>query len=357
MTLAICNPDAFYPIGSLVEGPFRDPNDLPKIERLIRAAVLHDEVKMVMEPWPNMDENHEWTAEEIAAGGRSVIVAVGPVIDKYERHNLIQYQSLSKAVPRKEINISGELRQLAQDYAMTGEGPYFEAHLGFIRVLLSTVANGGSVVVENSLADAVINVTSRIPEELFAHLDRDWTELVRTIDGGDIGLVVPPFLAILLNRCARRDSMLDVLEDMKNELREPREKMWSLINALMQAKTIAQANEIRQELQRASELMSPSREWPTLCPVRTLWKVVTSGLGGAAVGALTGAPIAGAAGGVVNQVAGVISNNAPEFRVIFRRGAFDLARRLNRDLRTIPRIPELLRSILTPTEQADLGLA
>ena len=57
------------------------------------------------------------------------------------------------------------------------------------------------------------------------------------------------------------------------------------------------------------------------------------------------------------KVAGVTANDVPEFRLIFRRGGFDLARRLNRDLRNIPRMPELLGSILTRAENAALGLA
>jgi hypothetical protein len=239
---------------------------------------------------------------------------------------------------------------------MADGGPYFDAYLQFARIVLSTVAAGGSIVCENSFADEVIGLTSQIPEGLFANLDRDWTELVRSVGGGDIGLVVPPFLAMLLNRCARRDAILSVLEDMKNEFREPREKMWSLIQAFKGARTIAEANTIRHELQRAGDLMSPTKEWPVLCPVRTLWKVFAWGLGGAVVGGLAGHPLAGAAGAVVTQAAGVIGSAVPEFRIIFRRGAFDLARRLNTDLRTVPRMPELLRSVLTHAEQADLGL-
>jgi hypothetical protein len=72
---------------------------------------------------------------------------------------------------------------------------------------------------------------------------------------------------------------------------------------------------------------------------------------------MAGNPLAGAAGAAFNQVAGVIGNDVPEFRLIFGRGAFDLARRLNRDLRNIPRMPELLGSILTRAENAALGLA
>jgi hypothetical protein len=52
----------------------------------------------------------------------------------------------------------------------------------------------------------------------------------------------------------------------------------------------------------------------------------------------------------------VIRKDVPEFRQIFRRGAFDLARRSNRDLRNIPSMPELLGSILTRAENAALGL-
>ncbi len=82
-----------------------------------------------------------------------------------------------------------------------------------------------------------------------------------------------------------------------------------------------------------------------------------SGISGAAVGGMAGNPLAGAASAVLNQVAGVIGNDVPEFRLIFRRAAFDLARRLNTDLRNNPRMPELLGSVLTRAENAALGLA
>ena len=123
-------------------------------------------------------------------------------------------------------------------------------------------------------------------------------------------MVVPPFLAILLNRCARRDVILNVLEDMKNEFRGPREKIWSLTHALKGARTIAEANEMRDELQRAGELMCPTKEWPALCPVRTLWKILVSGVGGAAIGAMTGDPLAGAAG--AGSRFSVIDHETPE---------------------------------------------
>ena len=85
-------------------------------------------------------------------------------------------------------------------------------------------------------------------------------------------------------------------------------------------------------------------------------KIGVSGISGAAVGGMVGNPLAGAAGAAFNQAAG-IRNDVPEFRLISRRGAFDLARRLNRDLRNVPRMSKLLGSILTRAENAAFGLA
>jgi hypothetical protein len=75
-------------------------------------------------------------------------------------------------------------------------------------------------------------------------------------------------------------------------------------------------------------------EFATRNIVTLLENTVLLGISGVAVGELAGNALAGAAGAAFNRVAGVIGNDVPEFRLIFRRGAFDLARRLNRDLQT-----------------------
>jgi hypothetical protein len=46
MSIAACDPDAFYPLRSLVKGPFDNLEDLPAIERFVRTVVLHDEIVM-----------------------------------------------------------------------------------------------------------------------------------------------------------------------------------------------------------------------------------------------------------------------------------------------------------------------
>ena len=52
MSVAVCDPEAFYPLRSLVAGPFTDLNELTDIERFVRTVVLHDEISMELEPWP-----------------------------------------------------------------------------------------------------------------------------------------------------------------------------------------------------------------------------------------------------------------------------------------------------------------
>jgi hypothetical protein len=46
MSVAVCDPDAFYPLRSLVAGPFNDLRDLIEVERFVRTVVLHDEISM-----------------------------------------------------------------------------------------------------------------------------------------------------------------------------------------------------------------------------------------------------------------------------------------------------------------------
>jgi len=308
---------------------------------------------MVLNPWPDGQDEREWEPEEIEVGGRPVIVAVGPVIDQYERLGLIEHLDYA-AVPL-DINLSAELIEVAKAQANADGGPYFEAHLKFIRLLVGTVEAGGSIVCEGETAGQAIQVASQIPDELMNNLDEAWAQLVAAANAGDVGLVVPPFVSILLSRCARRDAILPVLTDMKVEYANARRAIWALITELRNPASIVRAQDIRRELTDAARAMDPQHEWPELVPVRALWKLLTAAVGGAAVGQLAGGhPAVGAAIGTVNQAREVIGGADP--RAILARGAFDLARRINRDLREVPRMPELLRPLLTHQERERFGI-
>src|ERR1700682_730601 len=151
--------------------------------------------------------------------------------------------------------------------------------------------------------------------------------MLHGIENGNIGLSVPPFLAILLSRCARRDAIPSILADMRQEFSNARNKIWELIGALSSAPTIAKHVEINRELERAAELMNPRTQWPSLVPTRTFWKLCLSAASGAAVGLIGGHPAGGAITGAVGQA--VAFGGDLDFRLIFRQGAFDLARRVN----------------------------
>ena|SRR5947209_2093429 len=353
MAIALCNPNAFYALRSLVNGPIT-AEDLPKIERFIRSILLHDDVQMLMDPWPDPGEEREWSEEEIEAGGRNVVLAVGPTIDTYEDRGLLSYLPYHQDI-RAELD--DQLMQLARERAGSQAGPYLDAHVKFIADVIATVRAGGSIVFEDSLANEVIEIASVVPEGFFDGLDRGWTEFLIAAREGDIGFAVPPFLAIVLNRCARRDAIPHVLADMKQELASARHQLWELLTRLPAARTIAECNEIKNELARAGEMMNPAHQWPTLRPVRMLWQIGVAAMGGAVVGAIARAPLAGGTAAAVNQAARAVLGNETEFRVLFRRGAFDLARRVNMELRQIARIPELLRPLLTDAERRSLGLA
>jgi len=142
--IAACDPDAFYPLRNLVAGPFDNLEDLPHIERLLRTAVLHDEIVMELTPHPHDPEmDEELTEEEQQAGGRAVIVAVGPVLTGYDFFT----DRTGPPPPVPEIELSPALLETASQFANAGEGNvYFKAHVDYLKRLLGIVEQGGSVL-------------------------------------------------------------------------------------------------------------------------------------------------------------------------------------------------------------------
>src|ERR1700741_1192246 len=85
MRLAVCDPDAFYPLRSLITGPLTDLNELHDVELFIRTVVLHDEISMELEPFGDQGfEEEPFTEEERKEGGRLTITAFGPDLTGYD---------------------------------------------------------------------------------------------------------------------------------------------------------------------------------------------------------------------------------------------------------------------------------
>jgi hypothetical protein len=348
--VAACDPDAFYPLRSLVAGPFHDLDDLAAIERLVRTVVLHDEIVMEITPlWYTEENDPEFTDDEIQAGGRTVITGFGPVLTGYDFFT--DYTGHARPVP--DVELSPALLEAAARHANAGVGNvFFEAAVEHLKRLLGIVRGGGSLLLCDEFGQQVLTAATRYPESLFQHLDQDWRLFALEVERDGLDLLVPPVLGIILTRCARRDAIPGVIRDLRDEWRGARKSVWNLLDALRASHTLSEALEIQRELSEASRLFSPNSTEVDTRPIRVLWEVLAAAAAGGATGLLSGgSPSIGAATNVVGQLARALPGYAHEFgSAIFGRGAFDLARRVRRESAQVElgALDRLLTSAETP---------
>jgi hypothetical protein len=171
MRVAVCDPEAFYPLRNLVAGPFTNLDELADVERFVRAVVLHDDIYMELQLWPyDPDLECELTEEE-RRGPRNVIVGIGPVLDGYDFFK--ERTSLGKP-ETPNIMLSSALIEEAKKYSNAQEGNvYYEAHIEFLQRIVSVVQKGGSALLKGEFGSSAIKASSKYPEELFKNLDKD----------------------------------------------------------------------------------------------------------------------------------------------------------------------------------------
>ena len=244
MSVAVCDPDAFYPLRSLVAGPLTDLRDLTEVERFIRTVVLHDEISMDLEPEPySPDSDVEFTEEEKRAGGRNVIVAFGPVLTGYD---FFTARLGIRKTEMPEIALSPALIEAARKFSNAQEGNiYYEAHIEYLQRIVGVLQKGGSALLAGQFGSFAIHASSNYPERLFENLDGDWQQFAREADAGQLGFMVPPVLSIILTRCARRDAIPIILKDLRDEWADARVKVWELLDQLKTVHTIAEMRQIR----------------------------------------------------------------------------------------------------------------
>jgi hypothetical protein len=355
MPVAICDPQAFFPLRSLVEGPLASPNDLVEAERFVRTVVLHDEIWMDLEPGsydPEADE--ELTEEELRAGGRAVVVAVGPSLAGYDFFTIVSGPGQPET---PDIPLSPSLIEVAREFSNAGEGNvYYEAHVEFLQRIVGTVEQGGSALLAGDFGSAAVKVSREYPEKLFENLDNDWQRFAREADAGALGLMVPPVLSIILTRAARREAIPAIINDLRAEWSDARAKVWALIDRLRTAETVEDALDIRRELEEASRMLSPTPHDVDTGPARVLWELITGGVSGAATALVSGgSPEVGAAVGAIGAASRSVPPLARDFgRALFGRGAFDLARRIRREVKRSEY--DALARLISDAEKSKLGL-
>lgn len=355
MSKVVCDPEAFYPLRSLVAGPLTDLRELADVERFVRAVVLHDEISMELEPSPYDSYSELEFTEEVHSNGMSnVIVALGPVLTGYDFFT--KKMGADKSTT-PVITLSPSLMSVAREFSNADEGNiYYETHVNYLKRIVSIIREGGSALLNGGFGNAAFEISSAYPKTIFENLDRDWQQFAREAAAGELGFVVPPVLSIVLTRCARRDAIPAILKDLRDEWADARAKVWTLLHQLKTVNTIAQKKNIQHELQEASRLMSTGQQEVDTKPVRVLWDLVAGSAAGAATALFSGGnPIIGAAVGALGRasqsVAPLVNDLGP---ALFGRGAFDLARRVRRDVMCAEH--DSLARLLTDVEKSQLGL-
>lgn len=354
MSVAVCDPEAFYPLRSLVDGPFSDLHELTKVERFVRTVVLHDEISMELEPWPyDPDSEPEFTEEEQRDRRRSVVVAVGPSLTGYDFFTEMHGVGKPKT---PDIKLSSALIDISRKFSNAEEGNiYYKAHIEYLQRIVSTVQKGGSALLAGEFGSAAIDASSKYPEKLFENLDQDWQHFARKADAGEFGFMVPPVLSIILTRCTRRNAIPTIIKDLRDEWAGARAKIWVLLDRLRTAHNVVETQEIRRELAAASRILSPAEPSIDTRPVRVLWDLIAGSMAGAATSMISGGrPFIGAAIGAL----GMASRSVPPLiyelgPALFGRGAFDLATRVRQEAIRVEY--DALARLLTDAEKRQLG--
>lgn len=355
--LAVFDPDAFYPFRSLVNGPLNALEQLDGVERFVRAAVLHDEMAMVMEPSPDPGLSEEEHTELLGQESR-IIIAIGPWLGPY-RPLLRSIEELD--LPQADIELSPTLIRVCEQAAGINKpgNIYYDAHVRFVRDVLGVVDRGGSALLAGRIgAQPGFLNSSRYPAAFFRALDRDWQTIVKEITDGSFGPPLPPLLAILLRRVKTREEIIPELLSLREEWTQARRKMWDIIQRMRTAETIAAVADLRADMEEAAKQMVPSSEGPT--PLRAIWDVTAAGaIGGYMIASATGQePYLGATAGVIATALGsVVAHTFDPMRRKLGIGAFDLARRIRIEVSALDaETPKLLTRLLTDAERAKLGL-
>jgi hypothetical protein len=343
-SVAAFDPDAFYPFRALVEGPFTQLDDLTKLERFFRAIILHDEMRMVIEPWP--DPGNDEADEEIGPEGRNVIVAVGPTLTEYE-NLLVSPIGLKKEI---KITLPPKLLSLAAELSRgEGDNPYYRAYVEYFQQLADVLGNSGSVVCEGEAAARTELLAKQYPGKLFESLDADWQRIAREIDAGRFGPALPPIVALVLQRAQVREAIPVILRDLRDELATARTSVWTAIRRLGSGRTVREMSEAFRELDNASHALSVLSGDNRSSSGRVLWDIMGGTISAGVAGGLTG--VAGAIiGSIITRVGDRLTSP------LLSGSAVDLGRRLGRGLVDVDPSAKELGRILGPSERAKLRL-
>ena len=114
---------------------------------------------------------------------------------------------------------------------------------------------------------------------------------------------------------------------------------------------------IHRDLVKASRYMSPAQEGYESRPLQVLWTLFAAAVRGAVIAGIAGAsPKVGAEVALASEAITAANQQRDFARVLFGRGAFDLARRVRQGLMKVEAIRTVLPRLLSESERESLGL-
>ncbi len=193
---AIFDIGAHHALIRLIEGPFRSNDDLALVEEVLRALVLHDDA--VLEPFITYGRVMQVESGNVSLSVNPELTRSLNVADTYwlstrrvpkhvdthlisispdERYGLLRDRQ-SEDIPN--VKLSDTLQKLAQSESRSELGSdTCEVYMDSLRVLFSTVQNGGSVVCETDFFRKAVQTASAFPDQLFVKLDDDWADFAK----------------------------------------------------------------------------------------------------------------------------------------------------------------------------------
>jgi hypothetical protein len=361
MSTAIIESEAIHPLYRLVVGGLYYREQLQDAERCIRTIVLHDSSITVTSPFAYHSpypEDLDYISKEDYAAQLIKELKQKHFLDRAVEEDLSLFEDYTSHPGLSNSHFGDELAALAQLTSNTKskDNPYFNAHCDYFIRVITTITQGGSGLLVSDLAENIIGTLEKIPPDLFQHLDEQWHGFASQAASDHLGFLVPPVLGIVLTRCTRRDDIPSVIRDLRDEWAVPRRKVWKFLAEMRNAKTIGQALELRRELTEASKLFAPGVSEFSSRPIRVLWDMAASAVAGAGIAALSGVkPFIGAVTGTITSAARSTPSLLQDFGpALFGRGAFDLARRVQRETSKVE-FDSLVR-FLSDEEREDLGV-
>jgi hypothetical protein len=353
-SLAVFDTAAFDALRALVEGPIRTADQLLTAERMLRAIVLHDDAVLEQAPMPRLRGQVMTLHHPDGSSTSSPLVALAPEIGQ-EFEGVLSNGDLRRLVtPAEEVEW---MRLRAREHAGAGPGdPFYQTTVGYLQLTAGVLAGNGSVI---GPLDAF---EGSARHNLLPGLDEQWKRLLRELDEG-AGFTIPPLIAIVMGRAASRGALVRVIADLKMEWADARRKLWSIVRVIRNG-TLKERRDARRELAEASSLFVPTADGGTP-PLRVFWTVFGDALAGVASAAVMGG-VAGvdaalpALGGVVAKnvvAAGGLPDLGAYADRAFRRGAFDLARRVRQELLYLEPLRAMVRRHLSESERQRIGLS